>query len=68
MPRRGTNSFTRNDLRRALRGAHESGLSVDSFEVGKDGKIVVHTRRGEAAERNSWDDVITDAENPKRAS
>jgi hypothetical protein len=46
MARRGTNLFKRNDLRRAIRGAHEAGLSVDSFEIGKDGKIVIHTRKG----------------------
>jgi len=69
MARRGTNLFNRNDLRRAIRSAQEMGLSVDSFEIGKDGKIVVHTRKGdEANERNSWDDVVTDAENKKRSA
>jgi hypothetical protein len=28
--------------------AQEMGLSVDSFEIGKDGKIVIHTRKGES--------------------
>ena len=44
MPRRGNNLFNRNDLRRAIRSAQEMGLSVDSFEIDRDGKIVVHTR------------------------
>jgi hypothetical protein len=49
MPRRGTNSFTRSNLKRAIRGACEMGLSVDSVEIGKDGRIVLHTRkRGDA--------------------
>jgi hypothetical protein len=70
MARRGNNLFRRNDVRRALRSAQEMGLPVDSFEIGKDGKIVVHIRKGEpeAAERNSWDDVLTDAEDPKRTA
>jgi hypothetical protein len=69
MARRGTNLFTRNDLRRAIRSAQEMGLSVDSFEIGKDGKIVVHTRKGEATtERNSWDDVVTNAKDPERTT
>jgi hypothetical protein len=69
MPRRGNSLFNRNDLRRAIRSAQEMGLSVDSFEIGKDGKIVIHTRKGEAAtERNSWDDVVTNVEDPKRTS
>jgi len=46
MPRRGTNLFTRNNLRRAIRSAQEMGLSVDSFEIDKDGKIVVRTSKG----------------------
>ena len=49
MPRRGNSLFNRNDLRRAIRSAQEMGLSVDSFEIGKDGKIVIHTRKGESA-------------------
>jgi hypothetical protein len=48
MARRGNNLFNRNDLRRAIRSAQEMGLSVDSFEIGKDGKIVIHTRKGES--------------------
>jgi hypothetical protein len=70
MPRRGSNLFNRNDLRRAIRSAQEMGLSVDSFEIGKDGKIVVHTRKGEVTtERNSWDEVLsTNAEDPKRTA
>jgi hypothetical protein len=54
MARRGSNLFKRNDLRRAIRGAHEAGLSVDSFEIGKDGKIVIHTRKGD---KDKPDDV-----------
>jgi hypothetical protein len=50
MARRRTNNFARNDLKRAIRGAQEMGLSVDSFEIGRDGKIVVHTRKGEPGE------------------
>jgi len=46
MARRGTNLFNRNDLRRAIRSAQEMGLSVDSFEIDRDGKIVVRTRKG----------------------
>jgi hypothetical protein len=46
MARRGNNLFNRNDLRRAIRSAQEMGLSVDRFEIGRDGKIVVHTRKG----------------------
>jgi hypothetical protein len=70
MARRGNNLFKRNDVRRALRSAQEMGLPVDSFEIGKDGKIVVHIRKDEpeGAERNGWDDVLTDAENPKRTA
>ena len=49
MARRGSNLFNRNDLRRAIRSAQEMGLSVDSFEIGKDGKIVIRTRKGESA-------------------
>ena len=49
MARRGNNLFNRNDLQRAIRSAQEMGLSVDSFEIGKDGKIVIHTRKGESA-------------------
>ena len=48
MARRGSNLFNRNDLRRAIRSAQEMGLSIDSFEIGKDGKIVIHTRKGES--------------------
>ena len=68
MARRGGNLFNRNDLRRAIRSAQEMGLSVDSFEIDRDGKIVIHTRKGEAGECNSWDDVLTDAENKKRTA
>jgi hypothetical protein len=50
MARRGSNLFNRNDLRRAIRSAQEMGLSVDSVEVGRDGKIVVRTSRGGVAE------------------
>ena len=46
MARRGTNLFNRNDLRRAIRSAQEMGLSVDGFEIDRDGKIVVRTRKG----------------------
>jgi len=57
MPRRGKNLFNRNDLRRAIRSAQETGLSVDGFEIDKDGKIVVHTRKGCEPESaaNPWD-------------
>lgn len=38
MPRRGTNNFTRNDLRRAIRGARESGINPTMVEIeGRDG-------------------------------
>jgi hypothetical protein len=50
MARRGTNLFNRNDLRRAIRSAHEMGLAVDSFEIDRDGKIVVRTRKGKPSE------------------
>jgi hypothetical protein len=50
MARRGSNLFNRNDLRRAIRSAQEMGLSVDSVEVGRDGKIIVRTSRGRVAE------------------
>jgi hypothetical protein len=67
--RRGSNLFNRNDLRRAIRSAQEMGLSVDSFEIGKDGKIVIHTRKGEtAAAVNPWDEVMTDASDKKRSA
>jgi hypothetical protein len=54
MARRGNNLFNRNDLRRAIRSAQEMGLSVDRFEIGRDGKIVVHTHKGEPT-ANPWD-------------
>ena len=50
MARRGNNLFNRNDLRRAIRSAQEMGLAVDSFEIDRDGKIVVHTRKGYPSE------------------
>jgi hypothetical protein len=56
MARRGSNLFNRNDLRRAIRSAQEMGLAVDSFEIDRDGKIVVRTRKGEpGATANPWD-------------
>jgi hypothetical protein len=57
MARRGTNLFNRNDLRRAIRSAQEMGLSVDRFEIGRDGKIVVHTRKSEAGEPDNDLDI-----------
>jgi hypothetical protein len=38
MARRGSNNFNRNDLRRAIRGARESGINPTMVEIeGKDG-------------------------------
>jgi hypothetical protein len=38
MARRGSNNFNRNDLRRAIRGARESGINPTMIEIeGKDG-------------------------------
>ena len=45
MARRGTNLFKRNDVRRAIRSAQDMGLAVDGFEIDRDGKIVIHTRK-----------------------
>jgi len=63
MARRGHNLFNRNDLRRAIRSAQEMGLSVDGFEIDRDGKIVVHTRKGSTGEPgaavNPWDAETT---------
>jgi hypothetical protein len=59
MPRRGTNLFNRNDLRRAIRSAQEMGLSVHSFKIGRDGEMIFYTRRSESGEpgaaANPWD-------------
>jgi hypothetical protein len=57
MARRGSNLFNRNDLRRAIRSAQEMGLSVDSVEVGRDGKIVVRTSKEGTASKPGNADV-----------
>jgi hypothetical protein len=45
MGQRGASLFRRNDIRRAIRSAQEMGLAVDGFEIDRDGKIVIHTRK-----------------------
>ena len=56
---RGRVAFKERDLRRAMRAAQKSGMSVARVEIDREGRIIlVPGKPGEAApaDRNEWDD------------
>jgi hypothetical protein len=63
--------FKKTDVTRAARAVLAAGLDVARIEVNKDGKIIIVPGKPDACTSvpgNPWDEVLTDAENEKRAS
>ncbi|MGY4572574.1 hypothetical protein [Bradyrhizobium sp. USDA 3256] len=58
---RGVQAFKQTDVTKAAKAARNAGLSVHRIEIGRDGKIVVHTSEATDADpeksSNEWDDV-----------
>jgi hypothetical protein len=59
-------SFKRRDLARAIRGAEDTGMSVGRVEIDRSGKIVIVPKSDAPQARNTWDEILPDAEDPKR--
>jgi hypothetical protein len=61
---RGPRTFRQRDAEALIRAARAAGLEIERVEVGRDGKIVLVTRRpgGEietvTKEANEWDEVM----------
>jgi hypothetical protein len=63
-------AFKKTDVMRATRAVLATGLEIARVEINsKDGKITVVPEKTDAgAPANPWDEVLSDAENEKRAS
>jgi nitrate reductase NapAB chaperone NapD len=62
---RAAQSFTQNDVAKALKAAVKAGLEVNRFEIDRTGKIVVVAGKAESAAQlkassdvNEWDGVV----------
>jgi hypothetical protein len=57
---RGTNTFKRSDMRRAIDTARKAGLAIDTVRIGRDGAIEVKVARDGTvppAASNEWDEA-----------
>jgi hypothetical protein len=59
---RGVQAFKQTDVTKAIKGARNANLDVERIEIGRDGRIVIHTGKAGAAAiaadgHNEWDDV-----------
>jgi hypothetical protein len=57
---RGPANFKQGDVTRVLRAAKEAGIDVQSFEIDRNGKIVVVCKPRSVPDsiRSDWDEVL----------
>jgi hypothetical protein len=56
---RGTSTFKKSDVTRAIKAALAAGVELMRVEVGKDGRIILFPGKPlEAMEVNEWDAVV----------
>jgi hypothetical protein len=55
---RGSQTFKRSDVTRAIKAAAKAGLPVERVEIDKDGKIVIVTATTDDTKPNPWDMVL----------
>jgi hypothetical protein len=65
---RATLSFKRRDVARAIKSAKDAGLPIDRVEVDPVTRkiTVIIAKPGALQGRNTWDEVLTNAEDTKR--